>query len=122
MLRAYLAIFAALVLAASTSSAITDAQLVGTWEPSAPDMMTVHGTPTITYHGDHTCTHKGYGEDGPSLAHGTWRLRGRKLTVRFGDLVVRETILTTSPDQFKTRFTIDGRETIFTYTRIKRQP
>ena len=119
MLRASLVIFAVLVLAASPSCAFTDAQFVGTWEPSAPDMMTVHGTPIITYHADHTCTHKDYGEDGSSIAHGTWRLRGRQLTVRFGDLVVRETILSTSPDQFKTRFMIDGRETIFTYTRIK---
>ena len=86
-------------------------------------MFVNHGQPSITYRADHTCTDKGYGEDGPHFGHGTWQLRGRELVTRFGkDLVVRETVLEVGPGHFKTRFTIDGRTTIFTYTRVKPSP
>ena len=117
MLSAYLAIHAAILFGASDSNLVADARLVGTWEPSAKTMFSIHGTPTITYAADHTCTHNGWTEEGPRVAHGTWRLHGRELVTRFGkELVLREIILTVSADQFTTR-TRDG--TVFTYTRVK---
>ncbi len=96
---------------------IPNSALVGTWKPSAKDLAPPHGIGTITYRADHTCTEKGYTEDGASFAHGTWRLDGRRFTVRYGDLVVQETVPSASRNQFKTRFTIDRKVQIFTYTR-----
>lgn len=117
MLSAYLAIHAALLFGASDSKPITEARLVGTWTPSAKTMFFIHGSPTITYHADHTCAHTSYGEDGASIAQGTWRLQGRELVTRFGEVfVVREVVLSVKSDQFRTR-TRDG--TVFTYTRVK---
>jgi hypothetical protein len=117
MLSTYLALQAVMLLAASDSKPITDAQLVGTWVPSGKTVHPPHGVGSITYHADHTCTHKGYTEEGASFAHGTWSLRGRELVTRFGeDLVVREIIFSVSANRFKTRAP-DGQ--IFIYTREK---
>jgi hypothetical protein len=117
MLSTYLALQAAILLAASDSKPIADAQLVGTWVPSGKTVHPPHGVGTITYHADHTCTHKGYTEEGASFAHGTWRLLGRDLVTRFGeDLVVREIIFSVSANQFRTRAP-DGQ--VFIYTRVK---
>jgi len=116
MPNVYFVICAVILFATGDSRAITEAQLVGTWEASAPDMINIHGTSTITYRPDHTCTHKDYGEYA-STAHGTWRLHGRQLMTRFGkELVVRSIVLSVTADQFKTRGQ-DG--TVFTYTRVK---
>jgi hypothetical protein len=120
MLRAFVLLHLAVLLSVGEAKPIEASRLVGTWEPSAPDMFVNHGQPSITYRADHTCTHKGYGQDGPSFAHGTWQLRGRELVTRFPDgLLVRETVLEVGADRFKTRFRIEGRTTIFTYTRVK---
>jgi hypothetical protein len=117
MLSAYLAIHAAILFGASDSKPIADAQLVGTWESSAKNTFNIHGTPTMTYRADHTCTHKGYDNEGVTVAQGTWRLHGRKLVTRFGkDLVMEQIVLSVTADQFKTRAE-DG--TIFTHTRVK---
>src|SRR5437763_6714962 len=117
MLSTYLALQAAILLGASDSKPIADAQLVGTWVPSGKTVHPPHGVGTITYHADHTCTHKGYTEEGASFAHGTSRLRGHELVTRFGeDLDVREIIFSVSANQFRTRAP-DGQ--VFIYTRVK---
>jgi hypothetical protein len=116
MLSTYLAIQTAVLLAAGGSEAVTDAHLVGTWKPNSKTFDPPHGIATITYNADHTCIHEEPGEYG-SIAHGTWRLHGRQLITSFGkDLVVRETVLSATVDQFKTRAP-DG--VIWTYTRVK---
>jgi len=116
MLSTYLALQATILFATSDSKPITDAQLVGTWQPSGKTVHSVHGIGTITYHTDHTSTLKEYSEEGAGFAHGTWRLRGRELVTRVGDIVVRETIFSVSANQFRTRAP-DGQ--IFIYTRVK---
>jgi hypothetical protein len=118
MLTAFLAIQAALLFARADPKPITDAQLVGSWQPSAKTYHPPHGINTITYHADHTIADKGYTNEGPSVAHGTWQLSGRKLVTRFGDILVREIVLTVSARQFTTRAP-DG--TIWTYTRVKQE-
>jgi hypothetical protein len=119
MLSTYLALQAGILLVASDSKPIADAQLVGTWVPSGKTVHSPHGVGTITYHADHTCTHKGYTEEGASVAHGTWRLLGWELVTRFGeDLVVREIIFRVSVNQFRTR-SPDGQ--VFIYTRVKQE-
>ena len=116
MLSTYLAIQAAALLSGTDPLPIKEAQLVGSWQPGAKTYRPPHGTDTITYRADHTRIDRGYTNEGPSDAHGTWRLRGRKLTTRFGDIVVHEIILSISARQFRTRAP-DG--VIWTYTRVK---
>jgi len=115
MLSTYLALQAAILLVAGDSKPLTDAQLVGTWQPGAKTYHPPHGSDTITYHADHTYTDRGYTNEGPSYAHGTWQLRGRKLVTRSGDIVVREIVLSVNAHQFRTRAP-DG--SIWTYTRV----
>jgi hypothetical protein len=119
MLIAHLLIYAALLFGASEAKPIDEARLVGTWKSTCDDCFDVHGTGWIAYHSDHTCTHKSYTEDGPIFGHGTWKLRGRQLTVDFSPIVTHETILAIARDQFKTRARIGDQMKIFVYTRVK---
>jgi hypothetical protein len=116
MLNAYLAIHLALLFGASETTPILESRLLGTWEPSSKTYSPPHGGNTITYHADHTCTHRSYSNEGPGSAHGEWELRGRKLVTRFGDIVVSEIIRSVAADRFTTR-SPDG--TIWTYSRVK---
>jgi hypothetical protein len=122
MLRACFVISAALLFGASETKPLDETQLVGTWQSTCDGCFDIHGTGWISYHSDHSCTIKSYSEEGASFGHGTWKLRGRQLTVDFSPIVTHETILTIAPGQFKTRAKIGDEVTVFTYTRIKDEP
>src|SRR4051794_17890127 len=110
MLSAYLLIYAALLFGASETKPVDEGLLVGTWKSTCDDCFDIHGTGWIAYHSDHTCTHKSYTDEGPIFGHGTWKLRGRQLTVDFSPVVVtRSTILAISRNQFTTRARIGDR-------------
>jgi hypothetical protein len=119
LLRVSILLCAVVFVHSCFAGLVPESALIGAWQPSAKDMAPPHGMGTITYRPDHTCTDQSYGEDGASFAHGTWRLDGRELTVRYRDIVVHERILSASRNQLRTRFAINGRVTIFTYTRVK---
>ena len=106
----------ALLFGASGKMPVSDSHLVGTWEASSQNMSHSHGVPVITYNADHTCTDKGFSTEGPSVAHGKWHRRGRKLVTRYGGRIKREVIVRVGADRFTTRAS-DG--TIWTYTRVK---
>ena len=117
--RTFVAIGAGLALAVTTCSAITEAQLVGTWQPSCEGCFDIHGTPTIAFLADHTCIHKDFTNEGPTITRATWRVHGDELITRFAkDAVMHEFVLSVSADEFKTR---SGGQ-IFTYTRVKTKP
>jgi hypothetical protein len=122
MLSAYLVICAALLFGASETKPVDEARLVGTWQSTCDDCFDIHGSGWIAYRSDHTCTLKSYSEEGASFAHGTWKLRGRQLTVDFSPIVTHETILTIAADQFQTRAKIGDEVKVFTYTRVKDEP
>ena len=116
MLCTYLAIQAAIIFAATDMAPVTDAQIVGIWEPRCEGCFDVHGTPRIMFFADHTCIHKGFTNEGPEVTRATWRIRDRELITRFAEgAVMHELVLSVTADEFKTR----SGEQIYTYTRVK---
>src|SRR6266540_1953919 len=104
MLSACLALQALVLFGQSDHTSVADAQIVGEWEQTAEGFNFSEGSATITYSANHTCMHKETGFNGTHVAHGTWKLYGRRLVTRFGkDVVVRSLILRATSNEIITR-------------------